>query len=248
MRVRFTHGFDLLYSIALIVGSLGVTSAVVSIIGSVLNLFESLFKSLQIEWLWVLLSIALFFAAYVGSIMLLMKTVLPQWLPTFLYVRTSSRTAVTPSEAEKIGFLFDGSLGGVWYPMSHLRKVHPDYRKEMLFRFANKIAAQNGWQRIFEMPENQSKKPDLNQEKSFKETPKFDTRTVQALACARALGFTEIPKDIEVAKQAFRRKMQGIHPDKFAGAKPEVRQNAEEMAKQLNAAFDFLQSYVKAES
>ncbi len=216
MRIRFTHGFDLMYSITLMVGSLGIASAAVSVVGSVLGPLESIFKSLDVGWLWALLSIAFFIAAFVGSMMLLINTVLPQWLPTFLYVRASSRTPVVPSEAEKVGFLFNGSLNGVWYPMSHLRKVHPDYRKEMLFRFANKIAAKNGWRRIFEMPEDQEETPQPSPDNlSFKEAPKVDPRTVQAMACARMLGFTEVPKDIETAKQAFRRKMQGIHPDKF---------------------------------
>jgi hypothetical protein len=79
----------------------------------------------------VILGVSFFFICLV---------ILPFWLPTFLYVHLSLSTKITAKEADKIKFLFDGSLGGVWFPLKHIRKIDPALRREALFSFANGVA------------------------------------------------------------------------------------------------------------
>lgn len=53
----------------------------------------------------------------------------------------------------------------------------------------------------------------------------------------RMLGLTRDATDAEI-DQAYRRLMSQYHPDKVAGAAPELRAQAEEKAREINAAYD----------
>ncbi|MDH5831792.1 DnaJ domain-containing protein [Luteimonas sp. M1R5S18] len=53
----------------------------------------------------------------------------------------------------------------------------------------------------------------------------------------RVLGLTGDASDAEV-DQAYRRLMAQYHPDKVAGAAPELRAQAEKKARAINAAYD----------
>ena len=154
MAIRFTHGYDLLFKIGAMVGGVMIVAAGADLLSPISNSIERGLKSSNLEWVWLILMWAYIIGGYIGAIMLLGKTILPYWLPTYLHVRFSIFTKITPNEAEQLGFLFDGSLGGVWYPLSAIRKIDPEFRREALFRFANKIAAEHGWQKPFAMPED----------------------------------------------------------------------------------------------
>lgn len=57
----------------------------------------------------------------------------------------------------------------------------------------------------------------------------------------RVLGLTSDASDAEI-DQAYRRLMSQYHPDKVAGAAPELREQAEQKAREINAAYDKLQT------
>lgn len=56
-------------------------------------------------------------------------------------------------------------------------------------------------------------------------------------AAYRTLGVASDATDAEV-DQAYRRLMSQYHPDRFAGAAPELRAQAERKAREINAAYD----------
>lgn len=56
-------------------------------------------------------------------------------------------------------------------------------------------------------------------------------------AAYRALGLEHDASDEEI-DQAYRRLMSQYHPDKLAGAAPELREQAERKSREINAAYD----------
>ena len=60
----------------------------------------------------------------------------------------------------------------------------------------------------------------------------------------RELGLTREASDAEV-DLAYRRLISQYHPDKVAGAAPELRAQAEKRARQINAAYDRIKSMRK---
>lgn len=60
----------------------------------------------------------------------------------------------------------------------------------------------------------------------------------------RVLGLTEEANDAEV-DLAYRRMISQYHPDKFSGAAPELRRQAEARAREINTAYDRIQALRK---
>lgn len=60
----------------------------------------------------------------------------------------------------------------------------------------------------------------------------------------RELGVTREASDAEI-DLAYRRLMSQYHPDKLAGAAPELRAQAEKKARQINAAYDRIKTLRK---
>lgn len=242
--IRYTHGYELLYRLALMVASLILLVVGFELLGPIGKFAERILPT----WLSVILMIAAFIFGLAGAATLLSKTVLPEWLPSFLYVRLSIFTKINPSEAERLSFLFNGSIGGIWYPLSSLRKIDPEFRREALFRFANKIAAEHGWQKPFAMPEDslagqrqQSQHQENGSRQSTGSTRKQQApQDSQVFVCLQILGLNEMPKSFGAVKLAYRRKIREFHPDKFAGERAEVLQYAEETSKRLNVAYAYL--------
>jgi len=77
-----------------------------------------------------------------GIFIFLLRTF--DWLPTFLYIRLTLSTKVSPSEADKLSFLFDGSLNGKWHPLLEIGELKPESRREALFQFAKRVAMEGG--------------------------------------------------------------------------------------------------------
>lgn len=248
MAIRFTHFYDLLHKMGTLMGGVMVTAAGADILRPIADVLERELTGQGLSWLWALIIWAYIIGGYIASVHLLRKTVLPTWLPTFLHVRLTLFTKISPREADQMGYLFDGSLGDVWYPLGSLRKIDPDFRREALFRFANKIAAERGWRRPFPMPEDQVGWAPPDEQPGTRSAEHAQARQAppsstggQVAAALSALGFQETPSSFEPIKQAYRRKMSQFHPDKFAGERPEVVQTMEETAKRLNAAYTYLE-------
>lgn len=248
MAIRFTHLYDLIHKIGTMAGGFMVTAAGVDILNPLSRLIEQELTRYGWNWLWIVIVVAYFIGGYLAAIFLINKTILPIWLPTFLYVRFTLFTKITPREAERLQFLFDGSLGGKWYPLGYLREIDPDYRREALFRFANQIAADRGWRHPFQMPEDrvswetpQSAHGARSSEQAQGSQPSPATTEAQVAAALRILGLQDPPTSFDPIKHAYRRKISQFHPDKFAGERPEVIHYREETAKRLNAAYTFLE-------
>lgn len=255
MAIRFTHGYDLTFKFGTMFGGIMVVAAGADLLSPISDPLERTLKSNDLEWIWVILTLAYGIGGYIGAIMLLGKTILPYWLPTYLHVRFSLFTKVTPDEAKRLGFLFDGSLGGIWYPLGSIRKIDSEFRREALFRFANKIAADRGWGRPFAMPEdniNQQRQQSQQRANTSEQTNRNgrsqSTENAQVSVCLEVLGLGQIPASFDAVKMAYRRKIKEFHPDKFAGERPEVIQYAEETSKRLNAAYAYLERHFAGET
>ena len=60
----------------------------------------------------------------------------------------------------------------------------------------------------------------------------------------RVFGLTSEASDAEI-EQAYRRLISQYHPDRVAGAAPELRRQAEDKARQINAAYDRIKTLRK---
>lgn len=202
------------------------------------------------SWLYVILAIGFLFVGFVGAVIVLTKTILPHWLPTYLYVRVSLFTPISRDEAEKVSFLFDGSLDGKWFPLHVLRKLEREYRNEALQRIANKIADERELRRPFTMPEDRYARREKESDSPRSASDQGGTSNTRSApgvtyeehvhVCLRLVGLEKKPESFEEIKAAYRRKIKEYHPDKFAGEKAEVIRYAEEMSKKLNVAYSYL--------
>ncbi len=137
MILRFTHPFDALGRLAM----LGATALLTY--GAAVQL-ERLpeVRSLQRSYEFVEIAGAVCIAILAWRS--LRNTVLPRWLPTWLWCRTAVGVKVSPATADQVTFLFDGSIGG-WYSKLRLRDAPADTRLPVLFTFANAVARERGW-------------------------------------------------------------------------------------------------------
>ncbi len=136
MLFRFTHPFDALGRLAM----LGATALLTY--GAAVQL-ERLpeVRSLQRSYEFVEFAGAVCIAILAWRS--LRNTVLPRWLPTWLWCRTAVGVKVSPATADQVTFLFDGSMG-VWYSKLRLRNAPADTRLPLLFTFANAVARERG--------------------------------------------------------------------------------------------------------
>jgi hypothetical protein len=241
--VSYTNRFQFLYKIILIIGNFVAFGVVFTIIeaipDNVLNWMP--------EWLKFILGIGVFIGTIAFAPLIYSKTILPWWIPTWFYVRRNLGVAINTVEAEKIGFLFDGSMpGGRWYPLHGFKKIEKDFRREALFVFANRVARENGWQIPFPEYEPTSAKRTHRERENPQETysAQQQARLEQVIEEShRILGITATPATFNSVKAAYRRKIAQYHPDKFAGEQPEVIKYAEDIAKKLNGAYSILEKY-----
>lgn len=235
--IRYTHGFDLLYQLVIMVGSLLLTVCIISVLEAPYTAITAAGVKAGIpEWVFTVVGIAGGIGAFIGSIFLLMKTVLSPNLPSYLYLRCCLFTPVTWKEAETVGFLFHGDADGRWYPLTELRKLPKDLRRETLFEFADLIMRRRyGFSNIRPAAPPPPPKPPPQQATP----PRVDPAVERHNACCTVLG---VPPNasLEAIKSAYRTKMKQYHPDIFARSKPELRQFAEEKSKLINNAYAYL--------
>jgi len=174
------------------------------------------------------------------------KTFWPSWLPTWRYVRNTLGVKIDKNEALKLTFLFDGSLGGQWFPLIGVKSIEEPYRKEALFRFANHIASGYGWSDPFPEYEDRSKNDKNsrnNDEKNNENLSQHSDRNQAAKQEAlRAVGVNKNNATWEEIKHSYRRKIMQYHPDRYVNEDPELIKYAEEMAKKINEAYAYLRS------
>jgi hypothetical protein len=67
------------------------------------------------------------------------RTILPNHLSSYLYLRLWLAVPASIADAKLTSFLFDGSLRGKWYALTDLRKQPRDSRRQALLDFAQSI-------------------------------------------------------------------------------------------------------------
>jgi hypothetical protein len=58
----------------------------------------------------------------------------------YFYIRQDSGTTLSFAEAKALSFLFVGDADGKWYPLTEVKKLPKEKRKQYLFDFAAQIA------------------------------------------------------------------------------------------------------------
>ncbi len=91
MAIRFTHGYDLIIKIGTMVGSIMVVTAGAQLLGPIADPVEEMLKSHDLEWGWGIITLIYWIGGYIGAIVLLGKTILPYWLPTYRQRRVCPR-------------------------------------------------------------------------------------------------------------------------------------------------------------
>ena len=135
-KIIYTHEFDFwckfIGGFIGFIGELSLTVSIISILKPIWNLIKIYlpnFTHTPIEWI----SGILIFVT--GIILLSIAIFIPlSPLPTWLYLRVTLLTPATWQDAKDTSFLFSGSL---WYPLTSLKKIPREYRREALLRFAS---------------------------------------------------------------------------------------------------------------
>lgn len=173
------------------------------------------------------------------------------WIATYLYVR-SLGIRLTKEESKKASCLFIGDWPkpGVWFPLKELQDIEPLLRKEAFCYAANSICEAHSFARMFDdsyFEKLEFARSTYSQASSQNENQNIGNKINEYVGlCLSILGLKNLPKDFDTIKVSYREKMKACHPDRFAQEGKAVAQEKEELAKQLNMAYDFLTKYHKA--
>jgi hypothetical protein len=170
------------------------------------------------------------------------------WVASYLYAKLTLGIKLNKEEAQSVNFIFIGSetVGGKWYPLTNLKEVDVDIRKEMLFHMVNLIAIEHGHQRIFGdiyFKRLFFARSDFAQNESSKQSKPHSSIDFMLNKSLSILGFKDIPNDFESIKSSYRSKIKDFHPDKFSQEGEEIKLKIEEIAKEINGAYEFLKNY-----
>ncbi len=237
IRISFTHGFNLFQQILIypitLVG--GVLAAIAIGESDVSNIFVRIISFV----VWIAATGAIGFGLY--------KVIDP--VSTMLYLLFSCKTKVSYTEARKVSFLFNGELNGKWYPFYSLGDVPEEFRKEVLFEFADRIKFGNfsKEKREFTNQGSNERQTDQNKSESYRK-PEMEmenekkTRTYNEEyreACS-IIGI-KIGHSKEELKSGYRKQMMKYHPDLYANADPDIKAFAHEKASKINNAYSYLE-------
>lgn len=233
--IRYTHAFSLLFQLfigwgVILIGGFVLAGAALSVISPV---WESVSQNIS-DGLRTTFELVGSVGVWIGCLYLLFKAVVVPLapLPTWLYLRVVLFVPATWQDAKDTAFLFEGDVTGKWYPLTALRKVPKQFRREVLHEFAERVRYGTYGiprpQRGPQVPPPRSEAPPTY--------PSADPRLAQA---RQVLGVSAGATEEEV-KKAYRQLIKKYHPDIYAGSQPELQSFAHEKAKQLNEAYDLL--------
>ncbi|GHV79881.1 hypothetical protein AGMMS49944_16720 [Spirochaetia bacterium] len=223
MTIRCTHKFDYYQQIAQRIGSI--------ICGLIASAMVFLINHTSI--ISIVICIAAFFPGKKLSYTGLGKLLTP--LSTKLYLFFVCKTKVSYREARLVSFMFDGSLNGNWHPFDNLGVIPKEARKQFLFDFADKTYWNPG--RTGSTKHTASKNADnTSQERTTVHEPLRSDKYYQSCRVMELQeGFTR-----DELKAKYKELMKKYHPDLFATGDAGVRHYAEEKAREINAAFEYL--------
>jgi hypothetical protein len=96
--LRFTHIYELLYKVVFMIIILLVSGLISSIVVDLIGNKQANFT----------IEVVVFIISMLGIAYWINTTLF--WIPSYLYIRFTLFTKVSPSEAKELSFLFDGSL------------------------------------------------------------------------------------------------------------------------------------------
>lgn len=233
--IRYTHCFDLLFQLViglgvLMVGGVVLANAALHVLSPAWEYVSPVLPD-DLRAPFEMIGIG---AVWIGCLGLLYKAVLEPLcpLPTWLYLRIVVRVPATWCDAEDTAFLFDGGTDGKWYPLTALRKVPRQYRREVLHEFADRVRS-----RTYGIPRPRPEHYVPPRGAGGRSIPRAEE--VRVLQARHVLGIRNGASEQET-KDAYRRLMKKYHPDMYAGAQQGLERFATEKAKQLNEAYRLL--------
>ncbi len=214
-----------------------VISALVEVF-SLLGVVNPLDQSYSVFTLTVVfgLGIAACLLLFIGVEILLVKAVVKPLapLPTWMYLRILLSVPATWQDAKITSFLFESYNDlGRWYPLTELRDVPHEFRREVLLgfaermRFANEVRSGTRPHPTAQTPPKTSADP---------APPSDDPRILRARKVL-GVGPRSSAEDI---KKAFRQLIRKYHPDVYAKSQPELQQFAHEKATEIIEAYEAL--------
>lgn len=234
IRIKFTHPFNLLEQLIVWVGTLAGGFVPAILVGE--------------AGAGDVISIAVWLVCTFASGFFLSNLLSP--VSTMLYLAKFCLTKVSYTEAKELAFLFDGTLGGKWYPLSDLRKVPQDVRRQVLFEFAQRMKgfgrAEQYYAKKEEPPRQEQRHSSYSQDSrqesySQKQNQNYSSDYISACSILDIVhGFSA-----DQLKQKYRKQMKKYHPDIYSSENPNLRAFAEERARSINAAYEYLGSYYK---
>lgn len=237
--IRYTHGFNLLHQIVIgwgviLIGGFLLAAAAISILEPIWTPLASGFPEnvrTPIEWIACI-------GIWIGCLFLLFKAVVYPLspLPTWLYLRVCLFVPATWQDAKDTAFLFEGDGNGKWYPLTALRKVPRQFRRDVLHEFAEQVLyGAYGIPRPRRTQQTRTQPPPFQQPRN---APRIDPK----VDLAREILGVSPQATTEDIKKAYRLLIKKYHPDIYARAQPELQHFAHEKAKQLNEAYALLLS------
>jgi hypothetical protein len=175
-------------------------------------------------------------AAYFGGRILFTKLLKP--VSTFLYLFFYCGTIISYTDAAKVSFLLDGSLGGQWWTLLEIRNIPFKQRREILYQFAESKGAPR-FERKKKTETNQTNTTNQNtttQQEAKPTTPQYTEQYVKACSL-----FDLKPTFSESElKTSYHKMMKQYHPDLYATAAPEIKDFVEGKSRELIASYNYL--------
>jgi len=257
IRIRWTHIFNLLIQFPIWLGSI--------VFGGILAAIPYFLATKSGGFIDILSIILLIIAVSIGSVYLY------KWLQPFAtkwYLKVSCETDISYSEANDLTFLFDGSLGGKWYPFKDLINIPKEYRKKILYEFAEKLTgrrlktnpyysktnntyANNNYSQTYtqnnenktysenEYSNNERQKDYTTNEQHEKPKTNEQKYSNDYISACKTMGLNYNFSKEEL-KNKYRELMKQYHPDLFVNSNPEIKNIAETTTRQINSAYEYL--------
>jgi hypothetical protein len=245
IRIRWTHIFNLLIQFPIWIGSIA-CGAIPSLI-----FYELLDINIP-----DIVSIILFIIGAIFGGFYLSKWLQP--IATMWYLSVFCNTSVSFKEAEELTFLFDGSLNGKWYPFKDLINIPKEYRKKILYEFAERLMGYrfktnpyykkqtyNTYSQRTSSENSGKTFTDGNFHRERNNKTATNNENVENIygdnylkACSimgLGLKFT-----YDELKSKYRELMKQYHPDLFVNSNLEIRNIAENKTREINNAYEYL--------
>jgi hypothetical protein len=156
---------------------------------------------------------------------------------------------VSYTDAAKISFLLDGSMGGQWWTLLEIRNIPFRQRKELLYQFAESKGSFRFPRK--EKPKTQQTNSKQNnyknnyhqntgtQQETKPTAPQFPEQYIKACSLFELKpSFTE-----SELKESYHYMIKQYHPDLYVSAAPDVKRLVEDKSREIISAYNYLLEY-----